>query len=215
MTQSAIEEMGGLEGYAIRRLIAQASVAFNCPAEDIISKNPRRENRRAATFCRQGIWYALREMGWSSTSIGRAFGRDHSTVLSGCAQFKRALDEGLPGANLLFRELLCPGTVKSLDVPLPELEELARVNREVESLKSQLALAQGAPEYDVALHTALKAMSDKIGRLEAERDHFFGMRNRAAELANRERQRRQTVELILRTRDPEWRPPWEMTDEDS
>ena len=42
-----------------------------------------RDRRRRVTQVRKLVWCRLHERGWSSMAIGRAFHRDHATVLAG------------------------------------------------------------------------------------------------------------------------------------
>jgi hypothetical protein len=62
----------------------------------------------ASTYAdRRPAMAACRALGWSYSAIGRAFGRDHTTVMAAVAQFQRnAALGGIPREIALFQALL-------------------------------------------------------------------------------------------------------------
>ena len=48
-----------------------------------------RSKEKEVSHCRQKCFHMMREMGYSCSAIGRLFGRDHTTVLSGIKQYQR------------------------------------------------------------------------------------------------------------------------------
>jgi len=66
-----------------------------------------RDRTASAYADRRPAMAACKALGWSYATIGRTFGRDHSTVMQACAQFERnAALGGIPREIALFRALL-------------------------------------------------------------------------------------------------------------
>jgi hypothetical protein len=64
--------------------------------------------KNASTYAdRRPAMAACKALGWSYAAIGRAFGRDHATVIHAIAQFERnASLGGIPREVALFRALV-------------------------------------------------------------------------------------------------------------
>ena len=80
----------GLRRRTIDQITAQVSDLTGVSVKDLMSK--RRTDRIArARFL---IWFIAQREGMSLTQIARAFDRDHTTILHGIQQERRAREEG-------------------------------------------------------------------------------------------------------------------------
>lgn len=69
----------------LRRAIERAAADHLVSAGQIKS---RRRGTASVSDARQDVYLALREAGWTLPRIGRALGRDHTTVMDGIARAK-------------------------------------------------------------------------------------------------------------------------------
>lgn len=62
----------------LQGLLEQESKSSGLTIQQILGRGQRKDRCEA----RKRIWRELRKLGWSTTEIGEAFNRDHSTVVS-------------------------------------------------------------------------------------------------------------------------------------
>lgn len=67
------------QGEMLRDTIDLTALSYGVRKSDILGTSRSRELVQA----RREIWKHLREQGWSYPRIGRAFNRDHTTILHG------------------------------------------------------------------------------------------------------------------------------------
>lgn len=77
----------------IQWIVEEAADVFGVSVIDLLSK---RRDRPLARARQSAMWVAKRLTRHSLPEIGRAFDRDHTTVMHGCRKIDRLLDEGNP-----------------------------------------------------------------------------------------------------------------------
>ena len=74
-----------MQGGALRQIVEAAALRHGVALRDILGPG----RTQAAAFARQEVMYQARLTGLSLHQIGRALGRDHTTVMAGIAAHKR------------------------------------------------------------------------------------------------------------------------------
>ena len=187
------EELDGTqyEGYAFRKLVAHASVAFKVTAEQIVLKNRMKQ----PTQVRHAIQWGLREWGWSYPTIARLFSRDHTSVIHGVGRFQEALEAGESWALIMRQELTAPGTVKGLHDTIESMQASARADMETkkwiaEREEQMVHLRQEMAEVEVerdGLRLQVVELLKTVERVSRERDMFFSQKQEMAGRYNKKR----------------------------
>lgn len=78
---------------SIRDMAHEACAAANHPIAEVMGKS------RKAALCRirERIWLWAYEAGYSSVHIGRVFDRDHTSILHGIRNARRAVEDDQAG----------------------------------------------------------------------------------------------------------------------
>src|SRR3990167_2837095 len=101
---------GEPSGAPARKIQALASEIWDCPLNDLLSE-------RKSTYCVEPRWAAMllvnRTLPYSTMRIGRAFNRDHTTVMHGLRRAKEMLAQGVEPFTTLFKQLesACPSSL--------------------------------------------------------------------------------------------------------
>ena len=77
---------------AVRDKVREASWRFGCEPWEIDGNGRARQISRA----RQWVMFEVRERGFSYPEIGKAMGRDHTTIISGCVEERIRRAKPLP-----------------------------------------------------------------------------------------------------------------------
>lgn len=78
----SIPAFPGSEADALRQAVERAAADHMVSRKRIMS---RMRDIKPVSDARQDVYLALRELGWSLPRIGKAMGRDHTTVIHGIA----------------------------------------------------------------------------------------------------------------------------------
>lgn len=76
--RGAIREAFELEYPALYRTLEKTSGLYGVQVDKLWDHHPG----KAVAAARKAAWELMRGLGWSYSEIGRAFGRDHATVMS-------------------------------------------------------------------------------------------------------------------------------------
>jgi hypothetical protein len=129
----------------IQRIITAVADGFGIPESQILSTN----RGKSAAGARQLCYLLAREVTkWSYPDLGKAFKRDHTTVMSGCARAVRAIrrDTALRG---IYESVLRA----ELELGKPQLlAELKWINSRIANLRKrgiEIAARLGMGELDM------------------------------------------------------------------
>jgi len=64
-------------GHSLIDIVETVSKTWNVEPNALFG----RDRHKTVAACRADVWEHLRAVGWSYPQIGKAFGRDHSTIL--------------------------------------------------------------------------------------------------------------------------------------
>ncbi len=87
-------------GTGFKTVVKTAAIINNVSVGDMMSKNRQRPIVNARNF----VYWFLREQGYSLTSIGEKFDRDHATVINGLRGLQQDLDTNFKPTVEKFNE---------------------------------------------------------------------------------------------------------------
>lgn len=74
-----IDRLSRVTGGTVQKIVREVSASSGIPVDDLLGRSRKPHIAQARFLC----WYVAREHGMSLQQIGRAFGRDHSTIVHG------------------------------------------------------------------------------------------------------------------------------------